>query len=119
MAYKLTIADVIELPIKFTVNDAGKNVPHAFTLSAHRMTQDELRAALNDTALPTRDLLHQRVCGWRGQRLVVDDGNNAPADFNTESFDCLLSLVGMEGIVLSAYLKGVVLADSQAEKAKN
>lgn len=118
MAYKLTIANVIELAVKFTVNDAGKTVPHAFTLSAHRMTQDELRATLKDGELPTRDLLHQRVIGWRGQRLVVDDGN-APADFNPESFDCLLSLVGMESIVLSAYLKAVVLADSQAEKAKN
>ena len=119
MAYKLTIADVIELSIKFTLNDAGKTAVHSFALLAQRMTQDELRATLKDGDLPTRDLLHQRVIGWRGQRLVVDEGNNAPADFNAESFDCLLSLVGMESIVLSAYLKAVVLADSQAEKAKN
>lgn len=118
MAYKLTIADVIELPIKFTLNDAGKTSIHAFTLRARRMTQDELRVTLKDGELPTRDLLHERITGWRGQRLVVDDAD-APADFNPESFDCLLSLVGMESIVLSAYLKGVVLADSQAEKAKN
>lgn len=121
MAYKLTVADVIELPIKFTLNDAGKTSLHTFTLRAKRMTQDELRAALKDTELPTRDLLQDKVIGWRGQRLVVDEGDDkaAPADFNAESFDCLLSLVGMEAIVLSAYLKGVVLADSQAEKAKN
>ena len=128
MAYKLTIADVIELPIKFTLNDAGKTSLHTFTLRAKRMTQDELRVALDDTERPTRDLLQDKVVGWRGQRLVVDEGDEggggdgktaAPADFNAESFDCLLSLVGMEAIVLSAYLKGVVLADSQAEKAKN
>ena len=119
MAYKLTIADVIDLSIKFTLNDAGKTAVHSFALLAQRMTQDELRATLKDGDLPTRDLLHQRVIGWRGQRLVVDEGSNAPADFNAESFDCLLSLVGMESIVLSAYLKAVVLADSQAEKAKN
>ena len=124
MAYKLTVADVIELPIKFTLNDAGKTATHSFTLRAKRMNQDELRAALKDTELPTRDLLQDKVVGWRGQHLVVDAGTQgddkaAPADFNPEAFDCLLSLVGMEAIVLSAYLKGVALADSQAEKAKN
>ena len=118
MAYKLTISDVVELPVKFTVNDAGKTVAHSFTLSARRMDQQLLRETLQDSSKLTRDVLHDQVTGWRGQRLVVDD-NDAPAEFSTEAFACLLSLAGMESVVLNAYLAALALADTSAGKAKN
>lgn len=118
MAYKLTISDVIELPVKFTLNDAGKTVAHSFTLSARRMDQQLLRDTLQDSSKLTRDVLQEHVTGWRGQRLVVDD-NDAPADFSHEAFACLLSLAGMEAVVLNAYLGALALADTSAGKAKN
>jgi hypothetical protein len=118
MAYKLTISDVVELPVKFTVNDAGKTVSHSFILSAKRMDQKLLRDTLNDSDKLTREVLQERVVGWRGQRLVVDE-NDAPADFSAEAFDCLLSLAGMEAVVLNAYLGALALADTSAGKAKN
>lgn len=118
MPYKLTVADVIELPVKFSLNDAGKTQSHSFHLSAKRMSQESLRAVMDDEGRKTRDLLQEQITGWRGQRLVVDDSEQ-PADFNADAFDCLLSLVGMEQIVLVAYLQGLSLADSQSGKAKN
>lgn len=118
MAYKLTISDAIELPVKFTVNDAGKTVAHNFTLSARRMDQQLLRDTLNDSGKLTRDVLHEQVTGWRGQRLVVDE-HDAPATFSAEAFACLLSLAGMEAMVLNAYLGALALADTSAGKAKN
>ena len=118
MAFKLTVANVIDLPIKATVKDGDKSPEFKFNLQATRMTQAELREALNDKELPTRELLLARITGWRGQRLVVgEDGQ--PAEFSAEAFECMLSLVGMELIVLNAYLKAVALADGAAEKEKN
>ena len=118
MAYKLTISDVIEFAVKFTANDAGKSVAHSFTLVAKRMDQQSLRDTLNDSGKLTRDVLQEQVTGWRGQRLVVDE-QDAPATFGAESFACLLSLAGMESVVLNAYLAALALADTSAGKAKN
>ena len=118
MAYKLTISDVIEFPVKFTVNDAGKTIAHSFTISALRMDQQLLRDTLNDSGKLTRDVLQEQVTGWRGQRLVVDE-HDVPAEFGGDAFACLLSLAGMESVVLNAYLAALALADTSAGKAKN
>lgn len=118
MGFKLTISDTLEVPVRFTVNDGGKTVPHSFSLLARRMDQQQLRDTLQDNARLTREVLHERVTGWRGQRLVIDDVGE-PAAFGPEAFDCLLSLAGMESIVLSAYLGALVAADTSAGRAKN
>jgi|CXWL01.1.fsa_nt_gi hypothetical protein len=118
MNYKLVIDDVIEFPVKFTANDAGKTVAFNFRLQARRIQSEEMRAILQDEDRVVKDFLHDKLVGWVGQRLVAgDDGQ--PADFSPEALDCMLSLFGMEGIIFSAYLRGVVLADGQAEKQKN
>ncbi|MCV2359630.1 hypothetical protein LNV08_11685 [Paucibacter sp. TC2R-5] len=123
MSYTLTVAPVIELPIKFSTSDSdqnqiGKKTEFFFHLRAKRMDQAALRAAMNDTDLPTKDLLQQQIVGWRGQRLV-QNGSGEMAEFTAEAFDCMLSLVGIEQLILNAYLRAVVQADSLAEKAKN
>ncbi|WP_157991425.1 hypothetical protein [Caldimonas tepidiphila] len=121
MTFKLTVADIIELPIKITLNDAGKTASHFFHLSAQRISQEEGREALQAlqaNELETKDFLLEKVCGWRGQRLVVDDSGE-PARFSREAFECLLSLAGLPAIVWGAYLRALVLSDGSEGRAKN
>lgn len=115
--YTLAIADQIELPIKFSVNDGGTAKSFAFKLKAKRMTQAALRAVFKDADILTRDLLTEQIVGWSGQRLVLDD-DGEPAEFSAGAFEALLSLVGMENLVYGAYLKAMGV-EAPAEKAKN
>jgi hypothetical protein len=115
--YTLAVADVVELPVKLTVNDGGKTASFSFHLRAKRMPQADLRRALKDEDVLTRDLLVQQVIGWRGQALVLD-ADGKPADFSRDAFEAMLTLVGMESLVLNAYLRAMGV-EAQAERAKN
>lgn len=116
MAYTLAVANVVELPVKFSVNDGGKTTPFAFHIRANRMAQDEIRRLLKDE-FPLRDLLLDQIVGWRGQRLVLDESGE-PAAFSREALDCMMSLVGMEGVLAEAYLRGMGV-EAAAVRAKN
>lgn len=105
MAFRLVVADVVELPVKFTVNDGGKTNSFAFHLLAKRLAQDELRSlTLDDESRSVAEFLQERVIGWRGQRLVVDDAGQ-PAEFSQEAFACMLGLVGLAGVCFAAYIE--------------
>ena len=115
MTFKLVVADVVDVPLNFTVNDAGKAVNFAFSLQAKRVSQDDLRALVDsDSGASMADFLAEHVIGWRGQRLVVGD-DGTPADFSPEAFACMLGLVGAAGLMMSAYLE----ACGAKGKAKN
>ena len=116
MNYTLAIADVVELHLKAAVNDGGQDRTFAFHLRAKRMPQQALRDALADKDLTVKDFLREKITGWRGQRLVLgEDGE--PAPFGPEALDCMLSVVGMETLVLNAYLKA--MGAEAVERAKN
>ena len=119
MAFKLTIADIVEVPVKLTINDGNRSVMHGFSLRAKRMDQQALREVLQDGTRLTRDVLQDQLVGWSGQRLVVDADSGEPAPFSTEALDCLLSLPGAESIVLGAYLTALMAADGSAGRGKN
>lgn len=115
MSFRLVVADTVDVPLNFSVNDAGKTVNFAFSLQATRVDQDTLRALVeSDSAGTVADFLREHVTGWRGQRLVVDD-EGKPAEFSPEAFGCMLGLVGAAGLMLSAYLE----ACGAKGKAKN
>lgn len=120
MGFKLSVSDVIDVPVKGTLTNASKRETFSFTLQAKRMTQAEYREVFGDgaTAL-TRDVLQERIVGWRDQRLVLDDDSGQPASFSAEALDCLLTVTGMEFTVAAAYVKALVAADSLAGRAGN
>jgi hypothetical protein len=105
MNYKLVISDTVEVPVKFTVNDAGKTSGFQFHLIAQRLPQEAFKAlAEGDADRTVGQFLADHVTGWRGQRLVVDDAGN-PADFSPEAFACMLDLVGVAGLAFTAYIE--------------
>jgi hypothetical protein len=115
MAFRLVVADVVDFPVKFTVNDGGASKPFAINLQAKRLPQDAFRRlAEGGSDATVGEFLAEHVTGWRGQKLVVDDAGQ-PADFSPEAFACLLSLVGVAGLAFAAYLE----ACGAQGKAKN
>lgn len=117
MAYKLNIANVVDVAVKFRLQDGGVSKTHSFTLIGSRMSQKEVRAVAEDQDTSVKEFLLERITGWRGQRLVVDDSNNEPVPFSPEAFECLLTLPGMEMVAYRAYLNANVLADTAEGRA--
>lgn len=117
--YKLSIGEFIDVPVKGTVKDGGRDIAFSFTLQARRITIEAYRAALGEGSdITVRDFLLEHITGWTGQRLVVDDADQ-PAAFAPEAFGLLLGLVGMEQTVLAAYLRALQVGETSAGKAKN
>ena len=122
MAFKLVISDLVEFPVKFTLNDAGKMRQFAFNLIAKRKPMDELRAFVQQVTQGTDDhedfvtqMLLDTVCGWRGQTLVVEEETGAPAGYTREGMAMVLDLVGVRALVMTAYFG----ACSEKGKEKN
>jgi hypothetical protein len=117
MKYRLIVADKIKLPIRLSLNDNGKKAEHKFSLTAARISQDEVRALMADDGT-VRDLLVRKISGWEGQRLVIGD-DDEPAPFSVEALEVLLSLPGVDSIVFGTYLRELAVTDSSEGKAKN
>jgi len=105
MAYRLVVSDTVEVPIKFTANDGGKNASFFFHLLAKRLSQDEFKSIIDAAdGRSVSEFLVEQITGWRGQRLVVDDSGQ-PAAYSPEAMEAMLGLVGLPGIVFSAYIE--------------
>ena len=122
MTYTLKIGSTIEVPITFSLRDGGKDVPFSFSLSVKRLDAAEIKALGERFAsgdYGDREFLADHVTDWRGQRLVMDEGQ--PAPFNAESLDMMCSVAGVQFLLakhtLEAIMAGAKSAD--AEKAKN
>ncbi len=119
MGFKLTIGDVIDVPVKGSVKDGSGAVTFNFTLQARRLPLAEYREVLKpESEVLVRDFLVDNVRGWRGQRLVVDD-SDAPASYSPEAFGCLIGIVGMEQTCFQAYLKALQVSETPAGRAGN
>lgn len=105
MAFKLTIGNVVEVPVKFDVKDGGATRSFSFALLASRMPEGELLAmSKEDDEATVADYLAGKITGWRGQTLVVGDEDGEPVPFSAESLRCMFSLSGLPGVVFRAYV---------------
>lgn len=105
--YKLTISDRVEFDVKFTLNDAGKEKPFGFRLSALRMPLDEQQAALK-TEMTVGEFLADRdlvMKSWLGESPLKDEkGEAVPA--GPEALEAMQTLVsGMVTFVHIGYLE--------------
>lgn len=109
MAFKLIIANTIVTKVKGVFTDEnGAERPFDFQLEQDRVDQAELQATLTNQSEPAAAFIKRVTKGWRGQRLVLTEGD-APADFSPEALDVLLSISGMGGFCYQAYLKQVLV----------
>lgn len=103
MAYKLVIANVVKVPVKFTLDDAGVSKEFKFTISCERLGVDEIKERTQDGTARISDFLKGIMHGWEGQKLVVDD-EGKPADFNPDSLNVMLNTAGVATVLYNRYL---------------
>jgi len=124
MAFKLKVGNLLSIPIKLEINDGkAKPAAFAFTLEAERMNLDEAQAAFQldgeKADRPIVDFLHEKITGWNGQTLVVDEDTGQPAAFSREAFDSMLSLVGVANVIHGAYVRELMKASPPEAARKN
>lgn len=122
MAAVLKIGSIIALAIALQINDAGKPAEFKFKLTAKRMTTQEWNehfAPGQNNQKTVREFLMERITGWEGQTLVIDDQTNQPAPFTAENFDLMLGVLGVQDVIFQAYLREVMKAAAPEAKAKN
>jgi hypothetical protein len=110
MALKLSISNIVEFPVKFTLNDAGRMRAFNFSLLATRKPIDELRSLIAALSAPGEDheddllqMLLDTIVGWRNQTLVVEEETGLPAAFTREGMEMVLGLMGVRVLVMTAY----------------
>lgn len=104
MAFKLVVADVVEFPVRLTVTDGATPRQFSFTIQGKRTKTDQLDALVRNDTMSVPEFLRERLTGWRGQTLVVDDAGQ-PAAFGPEALDIMLSLPGAANAVLATYFE--------------
>lgn len=122
MKYRLKIADQIEFPVALKVRNGGVVEEHKFHLTADRIDTEQAAALFKpDTARgdqTLREFLQEKLTGWRGQKLVVDD-KDQPAPFDAEALDNLLSLPGVAAVVYTDYLREISASSGAEGRRKN
>lgn len=112
MAFKLAIANTVKVPVKLTLNNGGKVAVFAFSVTADRLDQDQIKARLGDGEALISEFLTEIIHDWSGQTLVIDDADK-PAEFGPEALEMMLGTAGVSAVIYNAYLKEL------GAKAKN
>lgn len=124
MGIKLKIADVVEVPVKYTFNPGSiKPQEFRFVLIANRITEEEAGGVVNGTNEYSQDtvsdFLRKKVIDWRNQTLVLDEETDKPLPFSAEAFDAMLSVAGMPTTAYLAYLKEMAGKAGDEGRRKN
>lgn len=110
MGFKLVVADVVVVPMKFTLKDGGTARRFDYTLQCRRLTSTEWYDGVRDDAGRLQDakikaLMTDVTIGWKGQTLVADDSTGEPAEFCTEALDVMYQTPGVIDMAVENYLK--------------
>lgn len=99
MSFKIAVANVVQVPVKFTLKDGSVNRLFSFSLTATRRTPEEIE---EQPEVTIKEFLVANVTDWSGQRLILQD-NNEPAPYSKEAFEFLLKQPGLLMIIWAAY----------------
>lgn len=107
MAYRLAIANTVQVPVKLELNDSGAAKQFSFTLTCDRLTREEIEARMKDRNTSARAVLVEVTKGWSGQNLVLDEVTGQPAGFSEAAFAAMLDIAGMPGVLFASYVDEV------------
>lgn len=102
--FRLAVGNIVEILVKFSVNDGGKMRAFGFTLLGKRLPADELQRVAQDDTTTVAEFLTASLTGWRDQTLVLDE-SGAPAPYSVDALAAMLQLPGVAGLVFTAYLE--------------
>lgn len=101
--YKVAVSDTVNVTVKATIADAGgKPVTHKFLLTCERRSADEMKDQM-DSSFNVKAFLKEVTTGWEGQRLVLNEDDGKPAEFDSDALDELLNISGLAMVCFVAY----------------
>jgi hypothetical protein len=109
MKFKLSVADLLAVPVSFKVADGAKTTTFSFTLTMERQTDEQWNTGVKgdaDGATHERIKAHllEITKGWKDQKFVLDE-DGQPAEFCAEAMNLMLSSVGVADAILNAFMK--------------
>lgn len=119
MQLRLKIGRTLDVPVRFALQDGGKSVAFAVTLTVKRPTLDEfadLVERVKGEALTDRALLGELVLGWQ-QSLVLDE-NDKPAAYGPEALDMMCSVIGVRVELVRAIFDTITRSFAPAAQAE-
>lgn len=108
--FEVAIGNVVEVPVKFTLNDGNTGQPKTFkfNLVCKRLDQADINARLVACENRMIDFMSgDLVTGWNGQRLVLDKATGQPVDFSQPALDAMLKVAGVASVSFTAYMSEV------------
>lgn len=122
MKFRLILADTIEFPVTLKVRNGGSVEDHKFHLTAARIDTDAAADLFTPGTeagdKPLREFLSEKISGWRGQKLVVDESNK-PAEFSQEAFAELVRVPGAAVVIYTDYLREIAASSGAEGRRKN
>jgi hypothetical protein len=124
MGIKLKIANVVEVPVRYTFNPgSSKQQEFRFFVTAERITEEEAASLVNGTSEASQEsvanFLRRKITDWRNQTLVLDEDTDKPLPFSPEALDAMLSVAGLPMAMYMAYLKEVAGKSGDEVRRKN
>jgi hypothetical protein len=118
MAYKLSVADVVHVPVVFTQPDGNKTKKFDFTLTCERKGVDEWTASIKNeegefSPEKIKEKMLDLATGWCERQNFVLEEDGTPAKFCRDAFEYMVDQPGVLNIIFKAY--GI----ASAAKAKN
>lgn len=104
MNYKFAIGNIVEVPVKFSVNDGAKTSSQTVTLVCDRMSEDERNESLKKDGLSVTDFMKKVTTGWKEQRFLLEE-DGRPAEFSADALSALLGFPGLPVLAFTTYLK--------------
>lgn len=117
MAYTLSVAPKVRVPMKFKMQDGAALKHFDFKLECDRLTIDDFQARnKNDDGVTTNEKIKETMLeitsNWQGQTLVLDD-EKQPAPFCREALEVMFQTPGVLDVAVTAYMT------ESAAKTKN
>ncbi len=108
MPFKLAIADVVNVPLKFQLQDGGTTRQFNYSLQCKRVSMTEWNeSVMGDNGLgdtnKIRSTMMNLTIGWKGQTLVSDE-DGQPADFCEEALEIMFGASGVLDLATAKYM---------------
>jgi hypothetical protein len=102
--YKILVSNTVIVPVEGKLTDAaGKPVPFKFTLTCKRSDQAQMKEQFDGKSLVFADFMQEVTTNWAGQRLVMEEDGETPAEFCADALSAMLNINGMGLICFNAY----------------
>ena len=118
--YTLAVGPTVEFTVRIVLTAAnGEKKTFPIRFVGKRQSREEIdHTSRAEPELTTADFLRRHLHGWKDQHLVLN-ADGQPAEFNADSFGCVLGVINAEAMIYAGYLEACMASATPAGRAKN